>query len=235
MRVMLKLEGREPIEFYAGQYINILLEDGEKRAFSFATAPQVSDRIELQIRRIPGGRYTTQVFEKMQPGERVRFEGPLGSFFLREDSEKPIIFVAGSTGFAPVKSMVEYAFARGMKRKMLLYWGTRRPEDMYLAALPAQWEREHDNFRFVPVISEPRPEDHWSGRTGLVHEAILEDFPNLAEYQVYASGSAGMVEAANPAFRARGLAQDDCFSDAFRLAPRIRSASSELVKLGGTA
>jgi len=235
MRVMLKLEGRERIEFYAGQYINILLEDGEKRAFSFATAPQVSDRIELQIRRIPGGRYTTQVFEQMQVGDRLRFEGPLGSFFLREDSEKPIIFVAGSTGFAPVKSMVEYAFARGMKRKMLLYWGTRRPEDMYLAALPAQWEREHDNFRFVPVISEPRPEDHWTGRTGLVHEAILEDFPNLAEYQVYACGSAGMVEAAYPAFRARGLAQDDCFSDAFRLAPRIRSASSELVKLGGTA
>ena len=234
MRVMLRLEGRDPIEFYAGQYINILLEDGEKRAFSFATAPQVSDRIELQIRRIPNGRYTTQVFETMRVGDRVRFEGPLGSFFLREDSEKPIIFVAGSTGFAPVKSMVEYAFQRSMKRQMMLYWGTRRPEDMYLAALPEQWAREHDNFRFVPVISEPRPEDHWTGRTGLVHEAILEDFPNLAEYQVYACGSAGMVEAAYPAFRARGLSQDDCFSDAFRLAPRIRSASSELVKLGGT-
>ena len=235
MRVMLKLEGREPIEFYAGQYINILLEDGEKRAFSFATAPQVTDRVELQIRRIPGGRYTTQVFESMQVGDRLRFEGPLGSFFLREDSEKPIIFVAGSTGFAPVKSMVEYAFARGMKRKMMLYWGTRRPEDMYLAALPAQWERAHDNFRFIPVLSEPRPEDQWTGRTGLVHEAIIEDFPNLADYQVYACGSAGMVEAAYPAFQARGLSQDDCFSDAFRLAPRIRSDSSELVKLGGTA
>ena len=114
---------------------------------------------------------------RMKVGDRLRFEGPLGSFFLREDSEKPIIFVAGSTGFAPVKSMVEYAFARGMKRKMLLYWGTRRPADMYLAALPEQWAREHDNFSFVPVLSEPHPEDHWDGRTGLVHEAILEDFP----------------------------------------------------------
>jgi CDP-4-dehydro-6-deoxyglucose reductase len=235
MRVMLKLEAREPIEFYAGQYINILLEDGATRAFSFATAPQVTDRIELQIRRIPGGRYTTRVFEVMQAGDPVRFEGPLGSFFLREDSDKPIIFVAGSTGFAPVKSMVEYAFARRMKRQMMLYWGTRRPEDMYLRALAEQWAREHDNFRFVPVLSEPRPEDHWSGRTGLVHEAILEDFPKLAEYQVYACGSAGMVEAAYPAFQARGLSQDDCFSDAFRLAPRIRSETSELVKLGGTA
>jgi len=235
MRVILKLEAREPIEFYAGQYINILLEDGATRAFSFATAPQVTDRIELQIRRIPGGRYTTHVFEAMKAGDRVRFEGPLGSFFLREDSDKPIIFVAGSTGFAPVKSMVEYAFARGMKRQMMLYWGTRRPEDMYLRELAEQWAREHDHFRFVPVLSEPRPEDHWSGRTGLVHEAILEDFPKLAEYQVYACGSAGMVEAAYPAFQARGLSQDDCFSDAFRLAPRIRSETSELVKLGGTA
>jgi CDP-4-dehydro-6-deoxyglucose reductase len=118
---------------------------------------------------------------------------------------------------------------------MMLYWGTRRPQDMYLATLPAQWAREHDNFRFVPVISEPHPADGWTGRTGLVHQAILEDFPNLAEYQVYACGSAGMVEAAYPAFRARGLSQDDCFSDAFRLAPRIRSESSELVKLGGTS
>jgi len=161
-------------------------------------------------------------------GERLRFEGPLGSFFLREDSDKPIIFVAGSTGFAPVKSMVEHAFARGMRRRMILYWGTRRPEDMYLAALPAQWEREHDTFRFVPVISEPRPEDDWTGRIGLVHEAILADFPSLAGHQVYACGSTAMVEAAHPAFRERGLVQDDCFADAFRPAP-------QLARLGGHA
>ena len=228
MRVMLKLEGGEPISFYAGQYINVLLDDGAKRAFSFATAPDVNDRIELHIRRIPGGRYTTHVFERMKPGERVRFEGPLGSFFLREQSEKPIIFVAGSTGFAPVKSMLEYAFSRKIARRMLLYWGVRRPADLYLAPLPERWAREHPNFSYVPVVSEPAPHDAWMGRVGLVHEAILKDFPDLAGYQVYACGSVGMVEAAHPAFRARGLAQDDCFSDAFRLAP-------QLVKLGGTA
>ena len=232
MQVILKLEGGARIAFYAGQYINILLEDGAKRSFSFATAPSVNDRIELHIRRIPGGRFTTRVFEHMRTGDRVRFEGPLGSFFLREDSDKPMIFVAGSTGFAPVKSMLEYAFGRGVKRRMILYWGVRRPADLYLGSLPEKWAREHANFSFVPVISDPAREDAWRGRTGLVHEAILADFGDLSGYQVYACGSAAMVEAAHPAFKAKGLGQDDCFSDAFRLAPR---ASPEMVRLGGTA
>jgi CDP-4-dehydro-6-deoxyglucose reductase len=229
MRVILKLEDG-PIEFYAGQYINVILEDGAKRSFSFATAPQVHDRIELHLRRIPGGRFTTQVFETMKAGDRLGFEGPLGSFFLRENTDKPMIFVAGSTGFAPVKSMLEYAFSRGLKRPLFLYWGVKRPQDLYLASLPEQWAKEHGNFRFVPVISDPRPEDRWQGRTGLVHEAILADFPSLAGYQVYACGSVGMVEAAHPAFRARGLDQDDCFSDVFRLAPRM---APEMATLGG--
>jgi NAD(P)H-flavin reductase/quinol-cytochrome oxidoreductase complex cytochrome b subunit len=228
MRVVLKLDGK--IEFYAGQYINVLLEDGEKRSFSFATAPQVNDRIELHIRRIPGGRFTGRVFESMRPGERLAFEGPLGSFFLREDSDKPMIFVAGATGFAPVKSMLEYAFQRGVRRRMLLYWGVRSLKDLYLPELPRQWEAEHSNFKFVPVLSDPEPQDRWQGRTGLVHEAILTDFPDLAGFQVYACGSVAMVQAAHPAFRARGLAQDDCFSDAFRLSPKL-----EVAKLGGTA
>jgi len=230
MQVILKLDGGERIAFYAGQYINILLDDGAKRSFSFATAPSVNDHIELHIRRIPGGRYTTHVFERMRPGDRVRFEGPLGSFFLREGAEKPMIFVAGSTGFAPVKSMLEYAFSRGVKRRMLLYWGVRRPADLYLRQLPEKWARAHSNFTFVPVISHPAPEDAWRGRTGLVHEAILADFPDLGGYQVYACGSAAMVEAAHPAFKAQGLGPDDCFSDAF--VPRLEP---EMARLGGSA
>ena len=235
MIVHLAVEGGENLHFYAGQYINILLPDGQKRSFSFATAPGDGRRIELQIRRVPGGRYTTHVFEAMRVGEPVEFEGPLGSFFLREDSKKPIVFVAGATGFAPVKSMVEYAFAKGMKRRMVLYWGTRKPGDMYARELCERWAREHPNFTFVPVLSEPGPGDGWTGRTGLVHEAILADYPSLAGHQVYACGSVAMVEAAHPAFRARGMDPNDCFSDAFRLSPHLARETPEedAVRLGG--
>jgi NAD(P)H-flavin reductase/ferredoxin len=235
MQVRLAIQDESPLRFYAGQYVNVLLDDGEKRAFSFATAPHERDVIELQIRRVPGGRYTTHVFERMQVGEIVEFEGPLGSFFLREDSDKPIIFVAGATGFAPVKSMLEHAFHAGVTRDMVLYWGVRSKKDLYLPDLPVRWAAEHPNFRFVPVLSEPRDEDDWHGRRGLVHQAILEDFPDLSGYQLYACGSVKMVEAAHPAFAASGLAPDDCFSDAFKLAPhRTRaSVSADMVKLGG--
>jgi len=236
MQVLLEVTGGERIRFYAGQYINILLANGEKRAFSFATAPHEDRYIELQIRLIPGGRFTTHVFQEMKEGDTVRFEGPLGSFFLREDSAKPIIFVAGATGFAPVKSMVEHAFHTGMKRQMILYWGVRSLKDLYMPDLPRQWEKEHANFKFIPVLSEPRPEDNWTGRTGLVHEAILQDFPDLAGHQIYACGSVKMVEAAHPAFTAKGLSPDDCFSDAFKLAPHLKLAgqAADMVKLGGS-
>ncbi|MFY9315656.1 MAG: cytochrome b N-terminal domain-containing protein [Burkholderiales bacterium] len=234
MRVLLAVEGGT-LRFYPGQYINVLLDTGEKRAFSFATAPHAAGPLELQIRRVAGGKYTTHVFEHMKPGDEVRFEGPLGTFFLREDSTKPMIFVAGATGFAPVKSMLEHAFHRGVRRRIYLYWGTRRPADMYLRELAEQWASAHPNFTFVPVISEPRPEDGWRGRTGMVHEAILQDFPDLSGHQVYACGSVAMVEAATPAFREHGMSQDDCFSDAFRLAPHVRGESAEMAKLGGGA
>ncbi len=236
MIVQLAVEGDEPLLYYAGQYVNILLPDGAKRAFSFATAPGASPTIELQVRRVAGGRYTTHVFEQMKVGDTVEFEGPLGSFFLREDSAKPILFVAGATGFAPVKSMVEHAFATGLKRRMVLYWGTRSLRDMYARELCERWAKDHpDTFTFVPVLSEAKPEDHWTGRTGLVHEAILADFPTLAGHQVYACGSVAMVEAAHPAFRARGMDPNDCFSDAFRLSPHLarETPQEELVKLGG--
>jgi NAD(P)H-flavin reductase/ferredoxin len=236
MRLCLRLEGGAALRFHAGQYINIVLADGAKRSFSFATAPHAADEIELHVRRIPGGRFTTEVFTHMKVGDTLRFEGPLGAFTLREDSGKPIIFVAGSTGFAPVKSMVEHAFHAGLERRMVLYWGVRKRDDLYLGALAEQWAREHANFTFVPVLSEPQPEDQWSGRTGLVHEAILADYPDLSEHQVYACGSAQMVAAALPAFVGHRIADADCFSDAFHLAPQrpLGSAQADMVKLGGT-
>ena len=238
MRLCLQIEGGAPLEFFAGQYINIVLADGGKRSFSFATAPEerTAGEIELHVRRVVGGRFTTLVFTALKAGDPLRFEGPLGAFTLREGSDKPVIFVAGSTGFAPVKSMLEHAFHTGLKRHLLLYWGVRSREDLYMDELAAQWAREHDNFTFVPVLSEPRPEDHWTGRTGLVHEAILADFPDLSAHQIYACGSVEMVEAAYPAFVKRGISSDDCFSDAFHLAPQrpLRANDTDLVRLGGS-
>lgn len=236
MRLDLQLDGGAPLAFHAGQYINVVLNDGARRSFSFASAPHAATDIELHVRRIEGGRFTPGVFTTLQVGDPLRIEGPLGAFTLREDSSKPILFVAGATGFAPVKSMLEHAFHSSLKRRMMLYWGVRSRRDLYLAELADQWAREHQNFSFVPVLSAARPEDHWSGRTGLVHEAILADFPDLSAHQVYACGSLQMVQAAQPAFAQRGLASDDCFSDAFHLAPQrpLQATNAELVKLGGT-
>ncbi|HEU5295058.1 MAG TPA: cytochrome b N-terminal domain-containing protein [Burkholderiaceae bacterium] len=215
MKVTLALPSGRLIAYQAGQYIQIVLAGGQRRAYSF-TAPSGETRVvELHVRRMPGGLFTTQVFERMQLGDVLQLQGPFGAFVLREPSPRPLIFVAGATGFAPVKSLLEQAFRSGTAKPMHLYWGVRRPDELYMRQLAEGWAIEHPNFRFVPVISEPRPGDGWSGRTGLVHEAILHDFPDLSGHLVYACGSVRMVQAARPAFIAQGLSEDACFSDAF--------------------
>jgi NAD(P)H-flavin reductase/ferredoxin len=226
MRLWVALPNGERLPFVAGQYINVVLDDGQRRAFSFASAPHEGARIELHVRLIPGGRFTTHVFERMRAGDSLRFEGPLGSFTLRE-GERPILLIAAATGFAPIKSIVADAFHRGVRRPMVLYWGVRRPQDLYMQDLAQQWQRERPtsapplpSFRFVPVVSEPQPGDHWQGRTGLVHEALLADFPDLSGHEVYVCGSARMVDTAVHDFLAHGLDQNACISDAFAPAAR---------------
>ena len=219
MRILLKLPDEQQIGFKAGQYINIILDDGERRAFSFANPPHEPEFVELQIRLVEGGRFTTHVFEKMKEGDEIRFEGPLGDFALRE-SERPIVFVAGATGFAPVKSMVEDAFKRGLTRPIFLYWGVKQLRDLYLPELPKRWASEHANFHFIPVLSEPAQEDDWHGRTGLVHEAILADFPELKGHEIYACGSVKMVESIFPFLKKQGAEDGACFSDAFSVSAR---------------
>jgi CDP-4-dehydro-6-deoxyglucose reductase, E3 len=217
MRLHLVLPLGERIAFTAGQYINIVLDDGAKRAFSFANPPQAegSAVVELHVRLIPGGRFTTHVFERLQVGDAIEFEGPVGHFTLHAGSTRPILFVAGATGFAPIKSILEDAFARGVTRPMTLYWGVRAAAELYLQDQIHAWEQEHPNFHFVPVLSHADDDTQWPGRRGLVHEAMLADHPNLAGYEVYACGSVKMVEAAVPDFLAHGLGEQFCFSDAF--------------------
>jgi CDP-4-dehydro-6-deoxyglucose reductase len=215
MVLTLKLPAQERLQFLAGQYIDILLKDRARRSFSIANAPHQDGFIELHLRQIPGGHFTNFVFNEMRDRAILRFEGPLGSFFLREDSDKPIIFMAGGTGFAPIKAVIEHAFFTHIDREMVLYWGCRSREDLYMAELPAQWAREHPSFTFIPVLSEPKAEDNWQGRTGLVHQAILDDFENLSGYQVYACGAPIMIEVGQAAFAQKGLPEDEFFADSF--------------------
>jgi len=216
MIVQLKLPANERLQFLPGQYIDFLLKGGERRSFSMANSPHADELVELHIRHVAGGNFTDHVFGKMKERDILRLEGPLGSFFLREDGAKPIVFVASGTGFAPIKSIIESAFYKKIERPMVLYWGARRPRDVYLSSLPERWEREHANFRYVPVISEARTEDAWSGRSGFVHRAVMEDMPDLSGHQVYACGVPIMVDSARKDFIEKcGLPEDEFYADSF--------------------
>jgi len=218
MLLELHPEGGEQMNFLSGQYIAVHLDDGTKRSYSIANAPHESDHLQLHIRLVKGGKFTTHVFNEMKVGDVLQAEGPFGNFFLHEEGDKPIIFMSGGCGFGAIKGMVEHAFKIGLNRPMTLYWGARVPEDFYLAGLPEKWQQEHDNFKFVPVLSEPKPEHGWQGRIGLVHEAILQDYQRLDGYQIYACGSPEMVEAGRVPFMDKGLPEDQYFSDKFLIA-----------------
>ncbi|HHW76568.1 MAG TPA: CDP-6-deoxy-delta-3,4-glucoseen reductase [Xanthomonadaceae bacterium] len=220
MRLFLKLPNTERLQFLAGQYVDILLADGRRRGFSLANPPHADELLELHVRHVPGGFFTGFVFERMKDKALLRFQGPLGTFFLREDSPRPIILIGGGTGFAPLKGMLEHAFHIGLDRSLHLYWGARAKVDLYLDALPRRWAEQHPNFRYTPVLSEPRPEDEWQGRAGWVHEAVAADYPDLSDCDVYMSGPPPMIEAAKPVFAAQGLPADQLFYDSFEFAPR---------------
>lgn len=219
MVIRLKLPTNERMQYLAGQYIEFLLADGKRRAFSLASPPHADDLLELHIRHVPGGNFTDHVFNKMKLKDILRIEGPLGSFFLREESDKPIILVAGGTGFAPLKGLIEHALHIGVKRPMQLYWGAKNRAGLYLNSLAEKWAAEN-GIAYAPVLSEPEAGDNWTGRTGLVHEAVLADHADLSAYQVYACGAPVMCEAALKDFTARGLPREEFFADVFSYAPK---------------
>ncbi len=219
MVLLLKLPSNERLQFLAGQYIDILLKDEKPRSFSLANAPHDDEFLELHIRNITGGAFTRHVFEVMKERDILRFKGPLGTFFLREDTDKPIIFVASGTGFAPIKAIIEHALYIGIKRPMQFYWGARKLADLYMLDKARQWEK--NGIKFTPVLSDALPEDAWQGRTGFVHQAVLDDYSDLSGYEVYTCGAPVVVEAAHRDFTAlRGLPNDAFFSDAFTFAPK---------------
>lgn len=226
MELTLKLPASERLRFFAGQYIDILLKNGKRRGFSLANAPMDDQFLELHIRHVPGGQFTGFVFSEMKEKALLRIEGPLGSFYLRE-SERPLILMGGGTGFAPLKGMLEQMMAQGMDKPVHLYWGVRAKADLYMDAVVRSWAARHPQLTYVPVLSEPKTEDNWQGRTGWVHEAVAADFPHLADHDVYLSGPPPMVQAAKAAFLAQGLPEAQLFYDSFEYSPDTLKAMQE--------
>ncbi|HLT98590.1 MAG TPA: CDP-6-deoxy-delta-3,4-glucoseen reductase [Burkholderiaceae bacterium] len=222
MLLKVQLPSSEPFRYYPGQYLDFILKDGRHRSYSMATPPNEANQVELHIRHTPGGAFTDHVFgvgeTQMKVREILRVEAPLGSFFLRESS-KPAVFLASGTGFAPIKAMVEHMIASGDTRPVRLYWGGRRPRDLYMDALAREWESKLSDFQYVPVVSDAAAEDNWQGRSGFVHRAVVEDLPDLSNYQVYACGAPIMVESARKDFsEVCGLPENEFYADAFTTA-----------------
>ena len=217
--VRLQLPANEAFRYRAGQYIEFILEGGVRRSYSMANAPHTQSAApgaELHIRHMPGGRFTDHVFSKMAARDILRIEGPFGSFFLREDSAKPIVLLASGTGFAPIKAIIEQLRFIGNERSAVLYWGCRRRADLYLHEWALEAAAELPWLSYVPVLSEARAEDGWTGRTGFVHAAVMADLPDLSAHQVYACGTPAMVAAAERDFiSCCNLPAEEFYADAF--------------------
>ncbi len=227
MRLYLKLPRNLELEFLAGQYLEFILPGDRARAFSIANAPHNAEYIELHVRHVPDGEFTDYVFDSLKEKTMLRVRAPLGTFFLRENSQRPILMMGGGTGFAPLKGMIEHAMHLGLTRPIHLFWGVRAKRDLYSPELPQQWAQEHSGFQFTPVLSDPAPADEWQGETGYVHEVVARTYPDLSGFDVYMSGPPIMIESAMPVFTQQGLDHDSAYSDAFvYAAPAEKPASA---------
>jgi CDP-4-dehydro-6-deoxyglucose reductase, E3 len=216
MVLKLQLPANDTLRYHAGQYVEFILRDGARRSYSMANAPHNGPGVELHIRHMPGGKFTDHVFNAMKEKEILRVEGPFGSFYLREDSDKPMILLASGTGFAPIKALIEHLQFRSSTRPATLYWGGRRPGDLYMDAWVQARLAEMPNLKYVPVVSNALPEDNWTGRTGFVHKAVMEDFPDLSGHQVYACGAPVVVDSARADYTAHcQLPAEEFYADSF--------------------
>ena len=218
MLVSLQLPAADVFKYHAGQYVEFMLAGGVRRAYSMANAPHTqaqTPQLQLHVRHTPGGKFTDHVFGAMKEKEILRVEGPFGSFYLREDSTKPVVLLASGTGFAPIKAIIEHLQFKAITRPAVLYWGGRRPADLYMHDWVLGKVAEMPNLTYVPVVSDALPEDAWTGRTGFVHNAVLQDFADLSSHQVYACGAPIVVDSAQAAYIKVGLPEDEFFADSF--------------------
>jgi CDP-4-dehydro-6-deoxyglucose reductase len=216
VRLMLRLPRSQRLQFLAGQYVDVLLSGGKRRAFSIASSPSLENEIELHIRHVEGGDFTGFVFEKLNERDILRFEGPQGNFFIRNDElDRPMILMGGGTGFAPLKSMIENLVEQGDSREIHLYWGARTEEELYLDQLPRRWAEDHPHIHYRRALSEPAESDRDEAFRGFVHEAVVSDHPDLSGFDVYMSGPPAMIEAAKARFAECGLPEERLFYDSF--------------------
>jgi CDP-4-dehydro-6-deoxyglucose reductase len=216
VRLQLKLPASQRLQFLAGQYIDVLLSGGKRRAFSIASCPSLENEIELHIRHVEGGDFTGFVFDELKVRDILRLEGPQGNFFVRNDRlDRPMIMMGGGTGFAPLKSMIENLIEHGDRRPIHLYWGARTRAELYLDELPEKWAREHDHIHYRKAISEPDDNDDEASFRGFVHEAVITDHADLSGFDVYMSGPPAMIEIAKREFGEHGVMEDRLFYDSF--------------------
>jgi len=216
MRLGLKLPDENRMQFLAGQYVEFIFDDGVRRAFSIANAPHDDELLEFHIRHINGGKFTDKLFNEMRLGDMLRIEGPMGSFFVREDSGRPMVMLATGTGFGPIKGIVEHLIAEKSQRPIYIYWGGDDEDMLYLDSLAKEWDRQHSDIHYRPVLLKAG--DDWKGRRGYVQDAAAADFTSLAGFEMYACGNPNMVYAAKDAMVANGMSEEHCYSDAFELA-----------------
>ncbi len=221
MRLQLQPVAGARMRWLPGQYVEVLLEDSKRRAFSLARAPHEGSELEVHVRHVAGGGFTSWVFDGLAIGDTLRVEGPFGTFVPREDSERPMVLVAGGTGFAPVKAIIEHFLHLGARRPMHLYWGARTDADLYLRPLPERWAAVVPTLDFHPVISDAMEAERAGTRCGLVHEAVLEDFPDLSGHDVYMCGPPALIDAGRRTFVEAGLPEARLYYDSFDYAPEV--------------
>jgi CDP-4-dehydro-6-deoxyglucose reductase len=216
MRLSLKLPSAQRLQFLAGQYLEILVPDGKRRAFSIASPPQSEDTIELHVRHVEGGGFTGWVFDELKVRDILRLEAPLGTFFVRNDNtERPLLMVGGGTGFAPLKSMIEDLLAHDDKRPLHLFWGTATQAELYMHEQVKQWESENEHIRYTSALSEADDTADSDSFSGLVHEAVLAAHQDLSGFDIYISGPPAMVETGRNAFIEQGAEKRRIFFDSF--------------------
>ena len=218
MLLRLQLPGAEAFRYKAGQYVDFLLRDGSRRSYSMANDVDTggpNGLLEFHIRHLPGGVFTDQLFSRMKERDLLRLEGPFGSVHLDAESSRPLLFLAAGTGFAPIKAMLEQLRRLRSARPIVLYRGARTLPELYMDEWVNALRTELPQLRYEPVLSDLAPDDPWTGRRGFVHAALVQDWPDLGNCEVYACGAPVVIAAARTACAQAGLPSQAFVADAF--------------------